>query len=130
MNINNVGNLKISEVINGEFSINDKLTSYNEQASLEKTYTSSPMFDIYFSTSDTLTTWTINEIRCFLIQEGYCSIYYDGVIKKEDTRVESKHSSDANNVINIQYNRSKELANTSQSNKVYYVIVVYENKIR
>ena len=79
------------------------------------------MFDIYFSTTDTLRTWTRNEIITFW--NGYCDIYYDGVIKKEDTRVESTR-----NNVDIRYSRCKDLASNS-SHGVSYVIVVYENKI-
>ena len=120
-NINNISNLRISEVVFGSFFIDYNETSYTESVPFKKTYKNSPMFDIYFSTRDTLITWTRNEIITFW--NGYCDIYYDGVIKKEDTRVESTR-----NNVDIRYSRCKDLASNS-SHGVSYVIVVYENKI-
>ena len=83
---------------------------------MSSTYTSPPMFDIYFETE---MGWSKNEIRNTYLN---FDVYYDGIIKQECTKVTSTTYG-----IKINYTRSHRLFEQDKvsDKKIYYMIVIY-----
>ena len=107
---------RINEIIKGSFALSKIFNAQENIISMSSTYTSPPIFDIYFETE---IGWVKNEIRNTSLN---FDVYYDGIIKQECTKVTPTTSN-----IKINYTRSPRLfAQDKVSDKtIYYMIVVY-----